>query len=213
MVSEEKSKMWKVNDGWTDRRTDDGQRVITIVHLSLRLRCTKNVSANKRPGSHLCWLISRKKPQTWWRTLSTSFVNSVQWLYMMQVRMNGICIMYVCHMKAFISNGSKVIIKVKTHKTHSNKSGTCSKTNRYIIYIHALVLLIPDLWSESIRQYMYCKTLIIRVILFSRGHHPRFIHETLYSRLVISSSIILTKGIIGDDFIFTSLLSREFTRK
>ena len=37
VVSEEKLKMWKVNDG----RTDDGQRVITIVHLSLRLRCTK----------------------------------------------------------------------------------------------------------------------------------------------------------------------------
>ena len=30
--------MWKVNDG----RTHDGQRVITIVHFSLRLRCTKN---------------------------------------------------------------------------------------------------------------------------------------------------------------------------
>ena len=46
-VSEEKSKMWKVNDhGRTDnRRTDDGQRMITIVHLSLRLRCTKKASA------------------------------------------------------------------------------------------------------------------------------------------------------------------------
>ena len=32
----------KVNDGQTDGRTDDGQRVITTVHLSLRLRCTKN---------------------------------------------------------------------------------------------------------------------------------------------------------------------------
>ena len=31
----------KVNDGRTDRRTDDGQRVITIVHLSLGLSCTK----------------------------------------------------------------------------------------------------------------------------------------------------------------------------
>ena len=30
------------DDGRTDRQTDDGQRVITIVHLSLRLRCTKN---------------------------------------------------------------------------------------------------------------------------------------------------------------------------
>ena len=35
---------WKceklMTDGQTDGRTDDGQRVITIVHLSLRLRCT-----------------------------------------------------------------------------------------------------------------------------------------------------------------------------
>ena len=38
-VSEEKSKIWKVNDD--GRTTDDGQRMITIVHLSLRLRCTK----------------------------------------------------------------------------------------------------------------------------------------------------------------------------
>ena len=36
-VSEEKSKIWKVDD----RRTDDGQRVITILQLSLRLGCTK----------------------------------------------------------------------------------------------------------------------------------------------------------------------------
>ena len=33
------------DDGRTDGRTDDGQRVITIVHLSLRLRCTKNRGA------------------------------------------------------------------------------------------------------------------------------------------------------------------------
>ena len=34
----------------TDGRTDDGQRMITIVHLSLRLRCTKKwqgISANR----------------------------------------------------------------------------------------------------------------------------------------------------------------------
>ena len=45
VVSEEKSKMWNVNDdGWRtdDRQTDDGERMITIVHLSLRLRCTNN---------------------------------------------------------------------------------------------------------------------------------------------------------------------------
>ena len=33
-----KCEMWKVNDG---RRTDDGQRVISIAHLSLQLRYTK----------------------------------------------------------------------------------------------------------------------------------------------------------------------------
>ena len=39
-----KSKMWKVNDGRTDgRTTDSGQRVITIVHLSFWLRCTKQI--------------------------------------------------------------------------------------------------------------------------------------------------------------------------
>ena len=60
----------------------------------------------------------------------------------------------------------------------------------------------------------YCKTLIIRVrTLFSRNHRSSFIHETLFARLVISSSIILTSQIIGEDFIFASLCSREFTRK
>ena len=43
-VSEEKSKMWKVND---DGRRTDGQRMITIVHLSLRLRCTKTAQMSK----------------------------------------------------------------------------------------------------------------------------------------------------------------------
>ena len=51
----------------------------------------------------------------------------------------------------------------------------------------------------------YCKTLIIRVTLFSRGHQPRFIQETLFSWLVIKSSIILTLKIIGEDFIFTKI--------
>ena len=51
----------------------------------------------------------------------------------------------------------------------------------------------------------YCKTLIIRVTLFSRNHRSSFIHETLFWRLVISSSIILTLQMIGEDFIFASL--------
>ena len=59
----------------------------------------------------------------------------------------------------------------------------------------------------------YCKTLIIRVTLFSRSHQHRFIHETLFSRFAIYSSIFLTLEIIGEDFIFASLCSREFTRK
>ena len=49
-------KLWKVNDGrqTDDRRTTDGrttedrQRIIPIVHLSLRLRCTEK-SKNKTP--------------------------------------------------------------------------------------------------------------------------------------------------------------------
>ena len=40
VVSEKKLKMRKVND---DRRRTDGQRMITIVHLSLQLRCTKKL--------------------------------------------------------------------------------------------------------------------------------------------------------------------------
>ena len=39
VVSEKKSKMWKVNN---NRSTDDRQREITIEHLSFWLRCTKN---------------------------------------------------------------------------------------------------------------------------------------------------------------------------
>ena len=38
-VENVKSKRRRTDDG----RTDDGQRMITIVHLSLRLRCTKKV--------------------------------------------------------------------------------------------------------------------------------------------------------------------------
>ena len=62
-------------------------------------------------------------------------------------------------------------------------------------------------------KWKYCKTLIIRVTLFSRGHQPRYIHETLFSRFVRSSSIFLIIEIICEDFIFASLSSREFTLK
>ena len=40
--------MWKVNE--TDGRTDDGRRMVTIVHMSLRLRCT-----NKTINSRISW--------------------------------------------------------------------------------------------------------------------------------------------------------------
>ena len=54
---------------------------------------------------------------------------------------------------------------------------------------------------------MYCKTLIIRVTLFSRGHQANFIHETLFSRFrhiffYNPYNIIL----IGEDFIFASTM-------
>ena len=57
---------------------------------------------------------------------------------------------------------------------------------------------------------IYCKTLIIRVTLFSRGHHPGLSQKTSFSRFAISSSINLT---LGEDFILASLCFRELTRK
>ena len=53
----------------------------------------------------------------------------------------------------------------------------------------------------------------IHVTLFSRGQHPAYIKGTLISQSVISCFIILTLEIIGEDFIFTSLSCRKFTRK
>ena len=81
---------------------------------------------------------------------------------------------------------------------------------------HWLYHLIHKRWKlgnwNPFKQDQYCKTLV-RVTLFSQNHRSSFIHETLFSWLVISSSIILTLQIIGEDFIFASLCSREFTRK
>ena len=48
-----------------------------------------------------------------------------------------------------------------------------------------------------ILQYMYCKTLIFRVTLFSRAHDFGLIHETLFSRLFIYCFIILTREILA----------------
>ena len=56
----------------------------------------------------------------------------------------------------------------------------------------------------------YCKTLIIRVTLFSRGHRPICIQETLFLRIFVSSSTTLILEIISEDFIFASVCSSEF---
>ena len=49
--------------------------------------------------------------------------------------------------------------------------------------------------------------------LFSRGHHLRYIHETLFSRFAISCSFILSIEIIVENFIFASPHTRKFTQK
>ena len=59
----------------------------------------------------------------------------------------------------------------------------------------------------------YCKTLIIRVTLFSRDHLPWYNHGTLFSRFFMAGSMILSFKIISEDFIFACMCSREFTRK
>ena len=65
VVSEEKLKMWKVNNG----RMDDGQRVITIVHLSLRLRCTNNQMKMIQENCHLhCILVDAWLCIPWYQT-------------------------------------------------------------------------------------------------------------------------------------------------
>ena len=86
--------------------------------------------------------------------------------------------------------------------------GQCLKDERVIMVLNA-----QHNTPAHSQKIAYCKTLIIPVTLFSRGHHRGYIHENLFSRFVISCSIILPLEIIGEDFIFASLCSREFTRK
>ena len=78
-------------------------------------------------------------------------------------------------------------------------------------------MIIPSLSDYQIlifsNDIYYCKTPIIRMTFFSRGHRLGYIYETLFSQFNIFYSIILTLEIIGKDFIFASLCSREFTRK
>ena len=51
--------------------------------------------------------------------------------------------------------------------------------------------------KEVSKRLVYCKTLIFRVTLFSRAHDCGFIHETLFSRLFISCTVILTWEILA----------------
>ena len=59
----------------------------------------------------------------------------------------------------------------------------------------------------------YCKTLIIRVTLFSRDSPLIYIHETQFLRFELFCSTIPILKIIGEVFIFVSLSSCEFTQK
>ena len=86
----------------------------------------------------------------------------------------------------------------------NSKFGKCMTMSHHYFYLAKISLTMI---------LIYCKTLITRMTLFSRNHRSSFIHETLFSRLIISSSIIFTLQIIGEDFIFASLCSREFTQK
>ena len=54
-------------------------------------------------------------------------------------------------------------------------------------------------------QNIHGKTLIIRETLFSQGYQPVYIQETLFSRIVSSSSLLFTLEIIGEDCILASL--------
>ena len=78
-------------------------------------------------------------------------------------------------------------------------------------YYNCICICFPN--PSTFTVYLYCKTLIIRVTLFSRCHYSLFIRKTIYSRFTITSSMVLTLEIIREDFIFASSCSREFTRK
>ena len=74
---------------------------------------------------------------------------------------------------------------------------------KYLINLHhsfgkdGQILILDSLW--------YCKTRIIRVALFSRGHQLGYVHETLYSRFDLSCSIIFILEIISEDFALANL--------
>ena len=71
----------------------------------------------------------------------------------------------------------------------------------FLVYIVANLHILSPMGRYCHPAIIYCKTLIIRVTLFLRGHQLRYIHEILFSGFVIFCSIILTLEIIVEDFI------------
>ena len=61
----------------------------------------------------------------------------------------------------------------------------------YIVLVYGKLFITELFEYSSYCVDNYCKTLIFRVTLFSRAHDFGFIHETLFSRLFISCTIIL----------------------
>ena len=81
-----------------------------------------------------------------------------------------------------------------------NRTSWLRQNNAILNKLFMSKYLVLETWGME-----YCKTLIIRVTLFSRGHRPWYIHETLFSRISMSSSITLIIEIISEDFIWVIL--------
>ena len=71
----------------------------------------------------------------------------------------------------------------------------------YMVYMHFIELQLQHLHCAVNCSFIYCKTLIIRVTLFTQCQHPAYIDENLISRSVISCCIFLTLQIISEDLI------------
>ena len=56
----------------------------------------------------------------------------------------------------------------------------------FCLVTRSQVFIMSDQWRMSLHIatiencMLYCKTLIIRLTLFSRGHHPEYIHDTFF---------------------------------
>ena len=86
-------------------------------------------------------------------------------------------------------------------------NGGCS----YAHQDHKDDFLTPSDWNAW-ERCVYCKTLIIRVTLFSRNHCSSFIHETLFSRLVRSSSNPYITNYWRGLYFCVSMLSRIYAK-